>query len=115
MRWLFRSVSDILHSGAKRIADDKRPAYTIGSDDVLRNFKSVAERIGITPMQVWGVYFLKHIDALTALAKSESIPQAEAIEGRFSDALNYLDLGYALHQEQRQKGVAAQSSAVPVV
>ena len=102
----YLSVSEILHSVATGIANAKRPAYTIGSDDVLRNFKSVAERIGVTPMQVWAVYFLKHIDAISALAKSEAIPQAEAIEGRFADALNYLDLGYALYKEKQNIGVA---------
>lgn len=103
----FMSVSQVLHSAANNIANNKRPAYIIGNEDVLFNFKSVAARVGITPLQAWGVYFLKHIDALTALAKDSAIPQAEGIEGRFCDALNYLDLGYALYKEQENKGIAA--------
>lgn len=93
-----------LHSEAHRITTEKRPAYTIGSEDVLKNFKRVADRLGLTPMQVWGVYFLKHVDSLTAYAKDKDIPQAEAMIGRFADAMNYLDLGYALMKEGEKSG-----------
>lgn len=78
------------------IADAKRPAYTSGSADVLHNFKAVAARVGITPMQVWAVYFLKHVDAIVTAARSPDTPQAESLDGRFADAINYLQLGHAL-------------------
>jgi len=84
---------------AEEIENAKRPAYTCGNEDVLHNFKTVAERLGTTTFQTWGTYFLKHIDAITALAKSPEIPQAEEISGRFADAINYLKLGWAIHQE----------------
>jgi hypothetical protein len=88
-----------LLSKASSIEDAKRPAYTGGNPDCLHNFKTVAARLGISPLQAWGVYFLKHIDAITSLAKDETLPQAEAIEGRFADAINYLKLGFALFTE----------------
>jgi hypothetical protein len=43
---------------AKSIVEKKRPDYTIGNADVLKNFKSVAERSGMKPIQVWLIYFL---------------------------------------------------------
>lgn len=99
----YQKHANDLDALATSIADAKRPGYTLGDDDVLRNFKAVAERMGVTPMQAWGVYFLKHIDAITSLAKDPAIPQAEAIEGRFADAINYLKLGFALVNE-KEKG-----------
>lgn len=95
----YRKASASLLSLAQSIETAKRPAYTIGSSDVLRNFKSVAERAGITPAQAWAVYFLKHVDAITAAANNPNIPQAEELSGRFADALNYLKLGWALFVE----------------
>ena len=95
----YKKIAKELLCSADKIATAKRPAYTVGSADVLKNFKSVAGRLGLAPLQVWGVYFLKHIDAITSLAKDPNIPQAEEIIGRFADAINYLQLGYALYRE----------------
>lgn len=91
---------DDLLEEATRIEGAKRPAYTLASSDVLHNFKHVAKRMGITPMQAWGVYFLKHVDAICAQAKNPNIPQAEELIGRYADAINYLKLGWALSQEE---------------
>jgi hypothetical protein len=100
----YTRISAMLLDTAAKIEAAKRPAYTTGNPDVLHNFKSVAARAGITPMQAWAVYFLKHIAAITALAKDPDLPQAEGIEGRFADAINYLKLGYALHTEHAEEG-----------
>jgi hypothetical protein len=96
----YETTAKSLLDEAERIADAKRPAYTLGNEDVLYNFKSVAQRAGITPMQAWAVYFNKHIDAINTMAKDPTLPQAEAIIGRFADAINYLQLGYALLGEK---------------
>lgn len=95
-------IKDLVDS-ALAIEQSKRPAYTIGNKDVLYNFKSVAWRLGVSPMQAWGVYALKHFDSIMALAKDPNIPQAEHIKGRFCDALNYLKLGYALYVDQENE------------
>ena len=84
---------------ADGIENAKRPAYTGANTDVLHNFKSVAARLKLTPMEVWSVYFLKHVDAILSAAKDPNIPQAEPLVGRFADAVNYLKLGYALYSE----------------
>jgi len=89
-------VADELMHLARGIETSKRPGYTIGSEDVLANFKNVAARVGITTEQVWAVYFLKHIDAITSIMTRPDLPVAEAAPGRFGDAINYLRLGYAI-------------------
>lgn len=89
---------------AHKIEVAKRPAYTGNHEDVLHNFKSVAERSGITPAQAWQVYFLKHVDAICSAAKDPDIPQAEDILGRFADLINYAKLGWCLLLEESEKG-----------
>jgi len=84
---------------AKRVADSKRPAYTVGSKDVLANFKRIGDRTGMDPLQVLDVYLLKHLDSITAYSDG-SIDQSEPIVGRFADAINYLLLKFALLVER---------------
>jgi len=99
----YKGIADGLIDLAHQIEQAKRPAYTIGNADVLYNFKSVAARVGITPLQALAVYMLKHFDAITAYAKDPNIPQAEDIEGRLADAINYLKLDLALIREMQKE------------
>lgn len=107
----FEKLKAFLHKNAEGIATAKRPGYTQGNGDVLRNFKRVAEAIPNTcpdcgyhgtlnAGQALSVYFLKHVDATVSALSSPDLPQAESLEGRFSDILNYADLGFALYAEQ---------------
>lgn len=94
-----KHIADLMGE-ADGIATAKRPGYTQASDDVLANFKVAAAQAGIIPMQAWSVYFWKHASAILTYAKDKNIPQAESIKGRFCDAINYLQLGYALALEE---------------
>lgn len=97
----YDALRDDMVTYEQGISDAKRPGYTQGDIDVLQNFKSIAKRLGISPMQVWGVYSLKHLDAIMSYAKDPNLPQAEDLKGRFADARNYLMLGYALLTETK--------------
>lgn len=92
----YDAVAHALLSEASAIERAKRPGYTLGHVDVLQNFKHAAARAAVTPGQAWAVYFLKHIDAITAIMTRPELPVSEAPIGRFADAINYLKLGYAL-------------------
>lgn len=85
------------------IMNAKQPEYTNKSIDVLHNFKSTAESIGITPMEVWAVFFNKHIQAILSHAGDPYMHQAEPIDSRYADALNYLFLGFAMLVEDQSK------------
>lgn len=85
------------------IMNAKQPEYTNKSIDVLHNFKSTAENIGITPMEVWAVFFNKHIQAILSHAGDPYMHQAEPIDSRYADALNYLFLGFAMLVEDSNK------------
>lgn len=107
----YERVTRALLDEANGIETAKRPGYTLGNEDVLKNFKAVAARAGVSPEQAWAVYFLKHIDAITSLMTRPDLPMAEAPLGRFSDAINYLKLGYALLKER--DGIMTRSSSEP--
>jgi hypothetical protein len=96
----YDKIADGLLTEARSIETAKRPGYTIGSDDVLANFKRVADRTGLTVGQVWAVYFLKHVDAITSVMTKPDLPCAEAPLGRFADAVNYLRLGWGILNEK---------------
>jgi hypothetical protein len=85
------------------IMDAKQPEYTNKSIDVLNNFKQTAKSIGIQPMEVWAVFFNKHIQAILSHAGDPNMHQAEPIDSRYADALNYLFLGFAMLVEDSNK------------
>ena len=99
----FQETRRYILDKAQDIMDAKQPEYTNKSIDVLHNFKSTAESIGITPMEVWAVFFNKHIQAILSHAGDPNMHQAEPIDSRYSDALNYLFLGFALHIDNMKK------------
>lgn len=75
------------------------------SDDQLANFKRNAADLGMTPEQVWSVYFNKHIDSIKSyiaqLSKTKNPAMSEPIESRVSDAILYLLLFKAMLNEKR--------------
>lgn len=75
-------------------------------DDRLDNFKRNAAQLGLTPLDVWAIYFRKHLDAITIYVQDQRLgrerPRSESITGRFDDAINYLILGKALVIEQEK-------------
>ena len=88
---------------AQDIMDAKQPEYTNKSIDVLNNFKQTAKSLNTTPFIVWGTFFNKHIQAILSHAGDPSMRQAEPIDSRYADALNYLFLGFAMIVENNKK------------
>lgn len=90
----FREVFD--HQCTGELAR-KGPDYCHGKDR-LENFKETAREWGLDPVEVWGIYFGKHIAAIRKYVKDRKV-SSEPIRSRFMDARNYLDLGLALIEE----------------
>ena len=66
----------------------KGKEYTIGNEDRLYNFKSIAEKIGISPMQLWAIYFQKHSDSIINYVKNKGkVKSNETIQSRIQDAI----------------------------
>lgn len=94
---LFRTMEGVEDS----IRAKKGKDYA-GNEDVLANFKRNAERLGLTKYQVWLVYFMKHIDAISNAIKSNpNIPDfaSESSSERIHDARIYLGLLACLIEE----------------
>lgn len=81
----------------------KGKEYTQGQEDRLSNFKSTAKELGLTPMQIWAVYFKKHIESILSYAKSGESFSNEPIQSRIMDARVYLALGRALIEDDKKK------------
>ena len=81
------------------IITSKGHDYTQGNPDRLYNFKFVARHLGLTPMQVWSVYWLKHVLAILTFIQTGSV-KSEGIEERFLDEANYNLLGQAILNER---------------
>jgi hypothetical protein len=81
----------------------RKGADYAGSEDRLANFKRNADQVGLTPLQVWGIYINKHWDAIMTFVRTGAV-SSEDIQSRFQDAINYLILGSALVAEAEQMG-----------
>lgn len=94
----FETFRQLFDEDCVRVLLKKGNDYA-ADDDRLANFKRLAERLGLSPIQIWGVCFVKRVDAILEFAKSGKI-ESEPIRERFVDAHNYLDLGLALVEEK---------------
>lgn len=70
-----------------------------GDEDALRNFKEQAAELGLSPEQVWGVFFGKHLKAIHTYVREGAVA-SEPIEGRVHDAILYLFLLLGLIKEK---------------
>jgi hypothetical protein len=76
------------------LLNTKGLAYA-GAQDSLANFKRNAERLGLSPFQIWAVYFNKHIDSINnAIKINPCVPvdKTEGLRGRIVDSITYLTL-----------------------
>ncbi|MEW6006150.1 MAG: hypothetical protein AB1695_12630 [Stygiobacter sp.] len=97
-------ITDNLYKLRLKILQDKGKAYA-NNEDVNSNFKVVAELLGLTPFQVWAVYFLKHIICITNSIKDNPespVDLTEGLKGRILDAQNYLDILQSLLEEKEE-------------
>ena len=71
--------------------------YRQGNDnDLLHNFRTVGETVGLPMEKVWFTYFYKHYSALTTFIKEGGQSESEPIEGRIKDMIVYLLLFYRM-------------------
>ena len=99
----FREI--FLHHTLK-LSDEKRIEYTEGNqiDNVLWNFETIGNELGLKPIQVLSVYLHKHISSLRNFFK-DGKEHSEPIEGRVSDIINYLLLMLAMREKYKHKGI----------
>jgi len=96
----FELLVDDFRREQDKLLDVKGHDYTGGNQDRLFNFKEVATMVGMTPLQVWSIYWLKHVFAICTFIKDGDV-KSESIDSRFFDEANYNLLGLALIKEAR--------------
>lgn len=74
--------------------------YTKSSEDCLANFKE-GLMLGLTPLQVAGMFGKKHIDSIFNYIKTNGQSESEPIRERIKDARNYLLFILAIIEEDR--------------
>lgn len=82
------------------MADEKSLAYTKDSDDRLANFRSNADKNGLSEFKVWNIYAGKHYDSIQAYLQA-GIEGPEGIESNIDDYQNYLDLLRAMIRDEK--------------
>ena len=96
----FNQIINELDILADTTMNHKGPEYTNGSKDILHNFKTTASKAGVSPLTVWYIFFDKQCSSVAAHVKTNGLTEAEPIESRFADIINYAKLGYALFKER---------------
>ncbi len=110
----FDRATEQLLTLAEEVANSKRPDYTQGSEDVLRNFKEAGRDAKISPEAACLVYMRKHWDAIVTIMIDPDRKYSEAPPLRFADLINYLKLAFALYLERekyRQQLLSSSSSS----
>lgn len=111
-------LNDLIRKAEDRklaLRQNKGAEYTRGDADVLANFKRVASGVGLSPLQVWWVYFHKHVDALASFVRTGAEASDEGIEGRVDDLQVYLDLVRGLIAEHKTPAVPAAATKLDEV
>lgn len=86
-----------LFEDCKKVIKGKGRSYS-SREDELANFKGIAKLLGISPEQVCLVYLTKHIYSIYSIVRGE-VYDTEGLRSRIIDAINYLVLLNALHEE----------------
>ena len=91
-------VLEELFEEEKQLRTTKGVEYS-SDEDALSNFKRIAQDLGLSPFQVWYVYFKKHVDAIAHFCRTGNA-LSEAIHSRILDCRLYLALLEGLMREQ---------------
>ena len=86
------------------ILDKKGDDYTDGRRDTDRlwNFRTAAEKLGISVRQAWGTYYFKHDTSVMKFARGGKL-ESEPIEERIADCINYLFLLAMIVEEEKPR------------
>lgn len=93
-RHKFNNQNGLLLHKVLEMLESKGSEYQ-ANQNVFSNFETNAEKLGMSPYQIWAIYFNKHVESINnAIKKNPSAPHdqnlAEPFEGRIIDAIAYL-------------------------
>jgi hypothetical protein len=101
MKWQDQKIEfDAMVKELEDLLVNKGKEYA-GDHDALGNFKN-ANDLGVTPEQKLFIFLDKHLSSIKSYIKHGKVFSNEPIEGRISDAINYLFLLRCLIVEKKQ-------------
>lgn len=98
----FKLLIKKLNKLAKITMELKQPEYTNENENILHNFITTGERLNISALKVWGIFMEKQISSINAHINNANLNEAETIENRIADIINYAYLGLALFKERHK-------------
>jgi len=101
-----KEIISRLRSDEDAIMAAKGKSYA-GTGDTLANFKRNALALGLSPYQIWAVYFNKHIDSINNAIKADPkapVDYSEGLRGRIMDARIYLEILACMLEEDSHAG-----------
>lgn len=94
----FQQLQDDAFIRRSGLAKTKGKEYA-HSEDRFANFNRLATELGISNVMVGYIFFKKHLDSIISYIKDGQTYSTESIEGRFDDAILYLELIYGMIKE----------------
>lgn len=97
-----KSIDKLINECLTILRVTKGKDYTATSEDRLVNFKEIAKKSGLEPLQIWQVWTAKHWDAINrAIIANPHHPtkKGEPLHENFKDLVVYGMLGNALLEE----------------
>lgn len=91
----YRDFDELFEARVEKLRETgltKGRKYTLSTGDRLANFKQEAEELGLTPFQVWHVFFNKHVRAVADFCRRGQSIGEELVENHIHDCLMYLFL-----------------------
>jgi hypothetical protein len=102
MNWQDQKIEfDTMVKELEDLLTNKGKEYA-GDFDALGNFKN-GHDIGVTPNQKLWIFLDKHLSSIRSYIKHGQVFSNEPIEGRISDAINYLFLLRCLIAEKKKQ------------
>lgn len=98
----FQQLQDDAFIRRSGLAKTKGKEYA-HSEDRFANFNRLATDLGISNVMVGYIFFKKHLDSIISYIKDGQTYSTESIEGRFDDAILYLELIYGMIKETQPK------------
>lgn len=100
----FKQILSLTVAKLYRLTATKGDEYKQGSEDQLANFKRNAAGAEVHPLQIWRIYFMKHLDSILGWIKDsvdgKEQSYSEPIIERIDDAILYLILLKGFYYER---------------
>jgi len=108
----FESLVNKRFQYCKEVLINKGNDYAPDTKDRLSNFREIAKRTVLNPLDIWTVLFEKHILSIETYMSKRNL-ESESIEDRITDTINYLLLGEALILEDKDSIAYVEPDEVP--